>query len=101
MEHLKKVMVQFDFPEMTAKQFDKIWQDIRVKGHGNPSGLEHHAAAISEKGMKIIDVWESEDKFNKFGNTLMPILAQNGIIPAKPVILPLHFEYNGIRTGVL
>ena len=44
MENMKKVMVQFDFPGMTAKQYDQVWQDLRVAGHENPQGLEFYVS---------------------------------------------------------
>lgn len=93
MENIKKIVVQFDFPNMTSKQYDQIWQDLREAGHENPKGLEHHIGAPTDKGWKVVDVWENADKFNEFGQTLMPILSKNGITPPQPVILPLHYEY--------
>ena len=33
--------------------------------------------------------------FEKFGETLMPILAKMGIAEAKPEILPVHYEVFG------
>lgn len=94
MENMKKVMVQFDFPNMTSKQYDHVWQDLRAAGHENPKGLIHHVSAPNDKGWKVVDVWENADKFYEFGQTLMPILTKNGIIPTQPVVLPLHNEYS-------
>lgn len=91
---MKKVMVQFDIPGMTAKQYDQVWQDLRAAGYENPQGLEHHIGAPTDKGWKVVDVWENAEKFNEFGQTLMPILSKNGIPSIQPVILPLHYEYN-------
>jgi hypothetical protein len=97
MENLKKVMVQFDFPNMTAKQYDQVWQDLRAAGHENPKGLIHHASPQTDKGLKIVDVWEDFSKFNEFGQTLMPILSKNGIIPIVPMVSPLYNEYSGTK----
>lgn len=98
MENMKKVMVQFDFPSMTSKQYDQVWKDLREAGHENPNGLIHHVSAQTDKGLKVIDVWENAAKFNEFGQTLMPILAKNGITSIQPVILPLYYEYSGIQV---
>jgi hypothetical protein len=99
MENLKKVMVQFDFPNMTSKQYDQVWEDLRAAGHENPKGLIHHVSAQTDKGLKVVDVWENADKFNEFGQTLMPILTKNGITPTQPIVSPLHYEYSG-NNGV-
>ena len=47
------------------------------------------------RGWLVVDVWESADKFNEFGQTLMPILAKNGVQEVEPVVLPLHYMYSG------
>jgi hypothetical protein len=38
----------------------------------------------------VYDVWDSAESFEKFGETLMPILAQIGLDPGQPEIMPLH-----------
>lgn len=100
MENKEKVMVQFDFPGMTVKEYDQIWNDLRAAGHQNPNGLIHHAGAPDEKGIKVVDVWENKAKFNEFGQTLMPILSKHGVKEPKPVILPLHYEINNPKSTI-
>ena len=90
-----KVMVQMDIPGMTTKQYDQVWQDLRAAVYENPKGLVHHVGAPTAKGFKVVDVWENTDKFNEFGQTLIPILNKNGIPSIEPIVTPLHFEYNG------
>ncbi|WP_413998612.1 hypothetical protein ACMDB5_12605 [Flavobacterium sp. W1B] len=95
MENKKKVMVQIDFPGMSVKEYDQIWQDLRNAGFQNPKGLIHHLGAPTDKGVKVVDVWESVEKFKEFGSTLMPVLNKHGIKEPEAVILPLHYEYKG------
>lgn len=92
---MKKVIVQFNFPGMTARQFDQAWDEIRKAGHEHPIGLLHHVAGQQGNEWVVVDVWESKERFNKFGETLMPILKKIGIKPVTPVITPIHFEYSG------
>lgn len=96
MENKQKIMVQFDFPEMTSESYNQIWQELRAAGFENPKGLLHHAGAPAEKGLKVVDIWENAEKFKEFGKTLMPILNKHGIKEANPIILPLQYEYKGI-----
>ena len=92
---MKKVVVLFNAPGFTEKHFDQVWEDLRAAGHENPKGLIHHVGAPTDKGWKVVDVWENAEKFNEFGQTLTPILNKNGIPSIEPVISPLHYEYNG------
>jgi hypothetical protein len=38
-----------------------------------------HAAGESESGFRVVDVWESEEAFGRFGETLVPILRDMGV----------------------
>ncbi len=46
--------------------------------------------------MIAVNVWESEEAFNKFGETLMPIMGKLGVAIVQPVITPVHYEYTGV-----
>jgi hypothetical protein len=42
-------------------------------------GLLSHAAGQSPQGFRVVDVWESEEACNRFGEILRPILQEVGI----------------------
>ncbi|MBZ0205910.1 MAG: hypothetical protein K8H89_06260 [Flavobacteriales bacterium] len=90
---MKKVLVEFQFKGMTTPQFDTIWKDCRNAGYAEPKGLLQHTAAKTPDGMKVVDVWESEDAFNQFGKVLTPIVSKHGFANVKPNVDPVHFEY--------
>ncbi|GAO42033.1 hypothetical protein [Flavihumibacter petaseus] len=92
---MKKVMVQFTSPGMTSKQYDQVWDELRKAGQEHPDGLLHHVGAQQGNNWVVVDVWESEERFNKFGETLMPILKKIGVNFAPPVITPVYFEMAG------
>ena len=41
-------------------------------------------------GLCVLDVWESPEKFQAFGQQLMPLAQQAGLKPDEPVIFPAH-----------
>ncbi len=88
-------MVQFNTPGMTAKQYDQIWADLRAAGQENPKGLLYHVGAQDGNNWVVVDTWESEEAFNEFGKTLIPLLSKNGVQENQPKVLPLHNEYTG------
>ena len=49
-----------------------------------------HAAGATPDGLRVIDVWESPEKFQAFGEKLVPLLRQAGINPAEPIVFPVH-----------
>ncbi len=90
---MKKIMVLFDFPEGTLQEYDKVWEDLKAAGFANPNGLLYHVGAEKQGGgIIVVDVWETEERFNEFGKTLMPIIAKSGI-KGQPKIMPVHNIY--------
>jgi hypothetical protein len=43
------------------------------------AGLLVHTAGQGQGGFRVVDVWESEEAANQFGETLAPILQEVGI----------------------
>jgi hypothetical protein len=52
-------------------------------------GLLVHSAGQGTSGFRVVDVWESEDAFRRFGETLIPILQEVGV-NEQPEIYPTH-----------
>ena len=92
---MEKQLVQFNIPGMTAKQYDQCWDELRKAGMSNPPGLIFHVGAQQGDSWVVADVWESLEKFNKFGETLMPILQNAGVAMVPPVISPVHYILEG------
>ena len=59
-------------------------------GVRNPAARAVHVCFGEGDGLQVFDVWESQEAFDKFGETLMPILAEKGIDPGEPVVAPVH-----------
>jgi hypothetical protein len=96
---MKKVIVQFSFPGLSLKTYDKAWEELRSKGYSNPKGLLHHVGGIQGKNLIVCDVWESLEAFNKFGEILLPLIGRLGFPNVKPTIIPVHYEYNVLSAG--
>lgn len=52
-------------------------------------GLLAHAAGQADGGFRVVDVWESEEAFGRFGETLVPILQELGV-EGQPDVYPAH-----------
>jgi hypothetical protein len=89
---MKQVVVQFNFPNVTVKQYDAIWDDLRASGNTYPKGLISHAGALTpDGGLMIVDIWESEEAFTEFGKILMPLITKQDIPLIQPKVFPVHF----------
>ena len=52
-------------------------------------GLLAHTAGEGANGFRVVDVWESEEALNRFGEQLIPILRDIGV-EGEPEIYPAH-----------
>ena len=69
------VLIHFKPGAMSAAQYDKILEGLAAAGQqDNPSRLFHVAFSASEGHLEVIDIWESAEKFEAFGQVLIPIL---------------------------
>ena len=52
-------------------------------------GLLVHIAGQGESSFRVVDVWESEEAFRRFGESLIPVLQELGL-EGQPEIYPTH-----------
>jgi len=52
-------------------------------------GLLVHVAGEGERGFRVVDVWESEEAFRRFGEILVPILNELGV-DERPEVDAVH-----------
>ncbi len=84
------ILVQFTFAESDIKIYEGITKDLESAGLGNIPERLYHVSAKLENGWHVTDVWESEEAFNKFGETMVPLHIKNGGTPVEPTILQVH-----------
>lgn len=95
---MKQVVVHFEFPNTSQQQYNATWDELRKTGQSNPKGLLFHVAApMTDGALFVTDVWESEQAFNDFGNTLMPILEKLDIPRVRPNIMPAYNVYEAMH----
>lgn len=82
--------IYFAAQGMTPDKYDDVIQKLQDAGQGAPAGRTYHAAFKGDGGLQVFDVWDSQESFDAFGETLMPILAEAGIDPGRPMISPVH-----------
>jgi hypothetical protein len=75
---------------MSTAQYDDIIQRLDAAGQGRPKGRTHHSVFGPDDHLMVYDIWDSQDDFDAFGQTLMPILAEVGLDPGQPDVMPVH-----------
>ena len=77
-------------PKMSTQQYDECITRLQKAGARHPLGRLYHAAFGSPEGVAVFDVWTSQAAFDAFGQTLMPILQQIGVVFGPPAVMPVH-----------
>jgi hypothetical protein len=74
----------------TAAQYDEIIRRLDATGAGKPAGRLYHACFGSGDKLQVFDIWESQQAFDKFGETMIPIVQEVGVDLGQPIVEPVH-----------
>ncbi len=80
----------FQLKGMTAQNYAETLKQLEAAGAGAPKGRTYHSAFGPAESLMVFDVWNSQEEFDAFGQTLMPILSSLGIDPGEPDVMPIH-----------
>lgn len=85
----------FSPTSMNAQQYDTCIRKLEAAGAGKPAGRLYHACFGASDKLAVFDVWDSQQSFDRFGETLMPILKEIGVDPGNPQVMPIHNVIQG------
>ena len=79
------VAVQLDFPGATLDQYDAVCKlmGLTPKGPG-PAGAISHFSTMTESGLRVVDVWESKEQFEKFAQEQIGPFSQQAGLAGPP-----------------
>jgi hypothetical protein len=58
------IAMLMEIPGCTQQQYDDVMAELRLEGM--PAGGICHVAAPMEGGWRVLDVWESQEQFDRF-----------------------------------
>ena len=89
------ILILHDSPGGTQEQYEEVGARL-TDGRGLNSlsdwpvpGILSHTAGATETGWRVVDVWESEEAFQRFAEIIVPIVQEVGF-PGGPQVFPLH-----------
>ncbi len=101
------VLVILELPGATTEQYEKVNEVLGVQGDEDaPEGLISHTAGVTDDGLLIVDLWESEAAAATFfARGIDETMAAAGAPapPGPPRMLQVHnhFQGAGDHAGVL
>lgn len=83
-------VVRFVPKSMSSGKYDEVIKRLEAAGAGSPKGRLFHVAFGSRDALRVSDIWETQEDFDRFGQTLMPILQEVGVDPGTPEFIETH-----------
>ena len=74
----------------TKARYDDTISRLEAAGAGAPAGRLYHVALETDGQIQVFDVWDSQESFEAFGATLLPIMAELGADPGEPQVATVH-----------
>ncbi len=89
------VVMVHESPGGTREQYEQVVSRL-TDGRGLNSlsdwpvaGILSHVAGPTDDGWRVVDVWESEDAFQRFGELIGPVIQEVGL-PGEPQLFPVN-----------
>ncbi|HEY6760292.1 MAG TPA: hypothetical protein VI318_12415 [Baekduia sp.] len=79
----------------TVEKYDTTLAQLEEAGAGAPDGRLSHVALESGGEIQVFDIWESQEAFDAFGETLIPILTGAGVAINEPMVAQVHNTIEG------
>jgi len=79
----------------TQDKYDEALTQLEAAGAGAPEGRTYHVALESNGEIQVFDIWESQEAFEAFGATLVPIMTALGSDPGEPMVARVHNVIQG------
>lgn len=89
------IAVYFASKSFSPEQYDEAISRLDAAGAGSPPGRSYHCGFSAGPNVQVFDVWDSQEAFEKFGETLGPILKELGADTGEPTIAEIHNVITG------
>ncbi len=89
------ILMIHDASDSTLGEYDRVIKELEVAGQSNPPGRLSHVAVRKGDGYLVADVWESQEAFDRFAQTLVPLLERAGVVQGQPQVYPVHNTIKG------
>jgi hypothetical protein len=86
------IIVRFTPASLTAEKYDESTGMLEEAGVDlSPEGRDYHVCFGSEGNLRVVEIWDSREQLEAYGEHLMPVLAKAGIeFSGGPEVFEVH-----------
>ena len=81
--------VVFEGAGVTQEQYEQVLNEVSP-GNQLPQGMLYHVAALHSGGLKVIEVWESQEAMDRFFQEKLGAALQKANITVQPEVFSVH-----------
>ncbi len=91
-DRVMSFVVRFHPANLTKEKYDDTIRRHEQAGiELPPEGLDYHVCFGTDGDLSVSEIWESREQFEKYGERLMPLLADAGIeFAGEPEFFEIH-----------
>jgi hypothetical protein len=71
---------------LTIDQYNKARKGLDASG-ANLTGRKHHSCFGEDGQLMVFEIWDTQENYDAFGQFLMPVLQEVGIVPSTQDIM--------------
>lgn len=84
------VVLRFTSDNLTPETYEQIKTKLDEAGAGSPPGRLYHVCFGDPSSLRVSDIWDSKESFERFGETLKPILEEVGVTNSNIEFFDVH-----------
>jgi hypothetical protein len=76
-------LMLMEWDGVTPEQYERVMQELRLD-EDPPEGGMFHLAGFTDRGIRVVDVWESEEHFGRFMTERLQAVTQEVGMEGEP-----------------
>lgn len=93
------ILLRFSGQGMTEAKYQECLRRLEQAGAGSPAGRLYHVCFGDPNNLSISDIWDTRESFDKFAETVVPIVKELGVDYREPEVLEVYNMIAGAQAA--
>ncbi len=83
----------------TADKYDEVTSKLEAAGESAPAGRLYHVCFGDKENLRVSDIWDTRENFDRFFAIVGSIMQDLGIPQAEPEFFEIHNVIEGTKAS--
>lgn len=93
------IVMRFAPRGLAAEKYDQVIARLEESGAAAPAGRYYHVCFGEKNDLRISEIWDSLGSFEKYAESLRPIMEELGVPRVQPEVFEVHNMIAGERMS--